>query len=99
MAYPLPYAFARGAQLLLEAEGEQLVLWHGPAPQPGPLSEVLRKYPVQRLQLAHRVFAHHFGQGRPIGRRAVPQHQLLAVVLQQQLGGARKGVGLSLIHI
>jgi len=50
MAYPLPYAFARGAQLLLEADGEQLVLWHGPAPQAGPLSEVLRKYPVQRLQ-------------------------------------------------
>jgi general secretion pathway protein E len=50
MAYPLPYAFARSAQLLLETDGEQLVLWHGPAPAPAALSEVLRKYPVRQLQ-------------------------------------------------
>ena len=51
MAYPLPYAFARGAQLLLETDGEQFVLWHGPAPQASALGEVLRKYPVRRLQV------------------------------------------------
>ncbi len=50
MAYLLPYAFARSSQLLLEAEGDQLVLWHGPTPAPAALSEVLRKYPVQHLQ-------------------------------------------------
>ena len=50
MAYPLPYAFARTSQLLLESEGDQMVLWHGPAPAPAALGEVLRKYPVQHLQ-------------------------------------------------
>jgi len=51
--YPLPYAFARGAQLLLEDDGRQLVLWHGTAPGAESLqalSEVLRKYPVQQFQ-------------------------------------------------
>ncbi|MFO1211547.1 MAG: ATPase, T2SS/T4P/T4SS family [Paenacidovorax caeni] len=53
MRYPLPYAFARGAQLLLEDDGQQLLLWHGT--QPGAeslqaLSEVLRKYPVHQFQ-------------------------------------------------
>ena len=32
MRYPLPYAFARSSQLLLEDDGQQLVLCHGPAP-------------------------------------------------------------------
>ncbi|MCB1979982.1 MAG: type II secretion system protein GspE, partial [Burkholderiaceae bacterium] len=50
MAYPLPYAFARGAQLLLEDDGQRLVLWHGPAPDTKALSEVLRKHPVRQLQ-------------------------------------------------
>ena len=45
----LPYAFARTAQLLLEDDGHQQVLWHGPSPDAGALSEVLRKYPVQHL--------------------------------------------------
>ncbi|OJU92053.1 MAG: type II secretion system protein GspE [Burkholderiales bacterium 66-5] len=52
MRYPLPYAFARASQLLLEEDGGQLLLWHGPAPQPGPLSEVLRKHPSVVLQQA-----------------------------------------------
>ena len=52
MRYPLPYAFARASQLLLEEDGGQLLLCHGPAPQPGPLSEVLRKYPSVLLQQA-----------------------------------------------
>jgi general secretion pathway protein E len=53
MRYPLPYAFARGAQLLLEDDGQQLVLWHGQAPSADSLqalSEVLRKHPVQQFQ-------------------------------------------------
>ena len=36
MRHPLPYAFARTAQLLLEDDGQQLVLWHGPTPDTGP---------------------------------------------------------------
>ena len=49
MRPPLPYAFARTAQLLLEDDGQQLVLWHGPQPNASALSEVLRKHPVQQL--------------------------------------------------
>src|SRR5574344_1319569 len=53
MRYPLPYAFARGAQLLLEDDGQHLLLWHGT--QTGTeslhaLSEVLRKDPVHQFQ-------------------------------------------------
>jgi len=61
MRHPLPYAFARGSQLLLEEDAGQAVLWHGPQPDAGALSEVLRKYPVQHLarleadQLAQRI--------------------------------------------
>ena len=49
MRHPLPYAFARTSQLLLEDDGQQLVLWHGPSPHAGALSEVLRKHSVQQL--------------------------------------------------
>ena len=38
MRHPLPYAFARTSQLLLEDDGQQLVLWHGPSPNAGALS-------------------------------------------------------------
>ncbi|HQO52784.1 MAG TPA: ATPase, T2SS/T4P/T4SS family, partial [Ottowia sp.] len=44
MRYPLPYAFARTAGLLLEEGGGQRTLWHGGAPDPGALSEVLRRH-------------------------------------------------------
>ncbi|RCX09489.1 GspE/PulE family protein [Extensimonas vulgaris] len=50
MRYPLPYAFARSAQLLLEDDGQQPVLWHGPTPDAGALGEVLRKHAVRRVQ-------------------------------------------------
>ena len=50
MRHPLPYAFARTAQLLLEDDGQQLVLWHGPTPNAAALSEVLRKHAVHQLQ-------------------------------------------------
>jgi len=49
MRHPLPYAFARAHQLLLEDDGQQLVLWHGPQPAAPALSEVLRKHPVRQL--------------------------------------------------
>ena len=50
MRYPLPYAFARGNQLLLEDEGGQLVLWHAAAPSPQAVSEIVRKFGVRALQ-------------------------------------------------
>ena len=43
MRYPLPYAFARAARLLLEDDGHALVLWHDGHPDPGHLSEVMRR--------------------------------------------------------
>jgi general secretion pathway protein E len=51
MRYLLPYAFARSAQLLLEDDGQQLVLLHGPQPLSTALSEVLRKHTVQQMLL------------------------------------------------
>src|SRR4051812_23384493 len=50
MRYPLPYAFARSHQLLLEEEGDQLVLWHAAAPSPSALAEIVRKYGVRSMQ-------------------------------------------------
>ncbi len=48
--HPLPYAFAKANTLLLEDDGERLVLW---APESVPmtaLSEVLRVYDVDALE-------------------------------------------------
>src|SRR2546423_13962100 len=50
MRYPLPYAFARGNQLLLEDDAGQLVLWHAAQPATSALSEIVRKYGVRTLQ-------------------------------------------------
>ncbi len=44
MRYPLPYAFARTTALLLEDDGQSLVLWHNASPDLGALGEVVRKY-------------------------------------------------------
>jgi general secretion pathway protein E len=49
MRHPLPYAFARAHQLLLEDDGRHLTLWHADAPHPGAWSEVLRCHPVDRF--------------------------------------------------
>ena len=50
MRYPLPYAFARTSQLLLEDDGTDLTLWlAGEAPRSA-WSEVMRKYPVRSVQ-------------------------------------------------
>ncbi|MDZ5458431.1 GspE/PulE family protein [Azohydromonas lata] len=58
MRYPLPYAFARAHQVLLEAQDAGLVLWHGPSQgadaaagtTAGACGEVLRKYAVHALR-------------------------------------------------
>jgi general secretion pathway protein E len=50
MRYPLPYAFARGNQLLLEEDAGQLVLWHAAQPAASALSEIVRKFGVRTLQ-------------------------------------------------
>ncbi len=52
MRYPLPYAFARTHQLLLEEDGDTLTLWHPEGPAHGALAEVLRKFPVRSVQQA-----------------------------------------------
>ncbi len=49
MRHPLPYAFARAHQLLLEDDGQSLTLWHAAAPAAGAWSEVLRMHPVNRF--------------------------------------------------
>ena len=45
MKYPLPYAYARTQQLLLQDDDEQLTLWMHPATARSAVAEVLRKYP------------------------------------------------------
>ncbi len=52
--HPLPYAFARAYQVLLEHDDDTdaLVLWHTTGADPGACSEVMRKHPVQRVQRA-----------------------------------------------
>ena len=79
--YPLPYGFARSHQLLLEDDGEQLVLWHGAAPAPGPWSEVMRKHgTVRALQqldanaLAQRISA-AYAQGESSAATVVSEVQ------------------------
>ncbi len=47
--HPLPYAFARGHQLLLEDDGSSLTLWHAGAEPGAAWSEVMRKFPVTQL--------------------------------------------------
>ena len=78
MRYPLPYAYARSTQLLLEDDGQQPVLWHGPAPDFQALSEVQRKYAVPQWQaidagqLAQRISA-AYAQGESNAARVVSE--------------------------
>ena len=44
MRYPLPYAFARSSQLLIEDDGQETVLWHSPQPDWSAITEVQRKH-------------------------------------------------------
>ena len=48
--HPLPYGFAKAHTLLLEDDGQQLILWSGEQSPPAALSEVLRVYEVQRFE-------------------------------------------------
>jgi len=79
MRYPLPYAFARSQQLLLEDDGEQLVLWHAGKPAPA-WSEVMRKFQVRNLQqlepsaLAQRISA-AYAQGESSAATVVSEVQ------------------------
>ena len=50
MRYPLPYAFARTHQLLLEEESGELTLCVHPDSTASAVSEVMRKYPVGHLE-------------------------------------------------
>ncbi|MDB5752948.1 MAG: gspE [Ramlibacter sp.] len=79
MRYPLPYSFARSQQLLLEDDGEQLVLWHAGAPAPA-WTEVMRKFHVRTLQqlepaaLAQRISA-AYAQGESSAATVVSEVQ------------------------
>ncbi len=50
MKFPLPYAFARESQLLLEDDGASLTLMTNKASSRGAMSEVLRKFPVRAIE-------------------------------------------------
>ena len=50
MRYPLPYAFARTHQVLLEDQSGDLTLCLHPDSGASAVSEIMRKYPVRRLE-------------------------------------------------
>jgi general secretion pathway protein E len=50
MRYPLPYAFARTHQLLMEDDGQRLSLWVQADASASAIGEVLRKFPQAQLQ-------------------------------------------------
>ncbi len=80
MRYPLPYAFARGNQLLLEDDGHALTLWHASGPASAALPEVMRKFGVHSLQvldpaaLAQRISA-AYAQGESSAATVVSEVQ------------------------
>ena len=44
MRYPLPYAFARSNALLLEDDGQAMLLWHNANPDLDAMGEIMRRY-------------------------------------------------------
>jgi general secretion pathway protein E len=50
MRHPLPYAFARGQQLLLEDNLGTLTLWLHAGTPPSALGEVMRKYDIRHVE-------------------------------------------------
>jgi len=81
MRYPLPYAFARGQQLLLEqADDGRCTLWMPQIPPHSALSEVMRKYavtafePLAPAQLAQRISA-AYAQGESSAASVVSEVQ------------------------
>ncbi|MEW6100132.1 MAG: type II secretion system ATPase GspE [Pseudomonadota bacterium] len=65
--HPLPYAFAKAHALLLEDDGERLVLWADEQASPQAISEVLRHFDVDAFErepaatLAQRIAAAYAG--------------------------------------
>jgi len=51
LQYPLPYAFARNQQLLLEQDGDTATLWLHAATPPAGISEVMRKHAAHRVEM------------------------------------------------
>jgi general secretion pathway protein E len=51
MRYPLPYAFARSQQVLLEDSSGELTLWVHPASAPSGISEVMRQHAPHRIEV------------------------------------------------
>ena len=81
MRYPLPYAFARGQQLLLEAADDgSYTLWMPDAPPRSALGEVMRKYPIRTFaalppaELAQRISA-AYAQGESNAAAVVSEVQ------------------------
>ena len=82
MRYPLPYAFARRHQLLVEQQDDgSLLLWHGHGVPPGPAwSEVQRKHRIASVQaveppqLAQRISA-AYAQGESSAASVVSEVQ------------------------
>ncbi len=81
MRYPLPYAFARSQQLLLEeADDGAYTLWMPKLPPRSALGEVVRKYPVKAFeplppdQLAQRISA-AYAQGESNAAAVVSEVQ------------------------
>jgi general secretion pathway protein E len=52
LRYPLPYAFARAYQLLLEIDEQKITLWHSGKPSLSAWGEVMRKYAVGHVERA-----------------------------------------------
>jgi general secretion pathway protein E len=50
MRHPLPYAYAKAHTLLLEDDGEQLLLWAGETTSPSALAEVTRLFDVAAFE-------------------------------------------------
>ncbi len=48
--HPLPYAFAKAHTMLLEDDGQQMLLWACETTPPSALTEVLRQYAVRALE-------------------------------------------------
>ena len=62
MRHPLPYAFARTHQLLLEDDGQGLTLWHAASPHPAAWSEVIRHIGAERLPHCQQLEARELAQ-------------------------------------
>ncbi|MEY2800571.1 MAG: putative ral secretion pathway protein (Type traffic warden ATPase), component of type [Pseudomonadota bacterium] len=78
--HPLPYAFSRGAQLLLEEDGDTLTLWHAGTTPGSAWGEVMRKFHVHSVQqldapaLAQRISA-AYAQGESSAATVVSEVQ------------------------